>query len=74
MDKSAERMRPQRRIEVRENQSGKGYLLIAVTRRPDGGSKETILVAVQDKRDARLMAEGTARCVEHLTGEMFSYE
>lgn len=78
LDISSARTAPVRTIDVRQagESSASGFLLVAVTTRPEGGFKETALnpfAAIGKRRDAELMAEAVARAVEHVTGVMFEY-
>lgn len=77
MDNSSKRTAPCRRIEVRENHEGQGFLLVAVTERPDAGKVETLLNAREPitscRNDALALAELTSRCVEQATGVIYAY-
>lgn len=75
-DMSANRLAPSRRIEVRPNHAGHGFLFVAVQVSADGGRKETLLnVAKPATHDTGFadLPEMIARCVESLTGVAFSY-
>ena len=74
LDMSSARVAPVRTIDIRPTDCG--FLLVAVTTRPEGGFKETALNPFQpvfDAAQASQMAEAVARAVEHATGIMFGY-
>lgn len=74
-DKSAARVAPVRSLEVRANHEGPGFLLVACEKRPDAGYKSTLLNVTHplSKVDAIMLAAATSRCVEALTGVVYTY-
>lgn len=73
MDNSAKRTQPIRAIEVRKNHQGRGFNLVAVTIRPEGGALQTLLnqEIIADRPMAQAVAEATARIMSNAFGVLY---
>lgn len=73
MDNSAKRTQPIRAIEVRKNHQGRGFNLVAVNVRPEGGALQTLLnmEIIESRELAGKVAEATARIMSNAFGVLY---